>query len=79
VPREVPSVVGTVTKTSPALPFKRLRMLSARSRPLRSTSAVDGILSEEGDDGEHGPWRWFSGSQAPVEDGMLTAKLTQND
>jgi hypothetical protein len=56
--RGVPSLVGTVTSPSfeaAALPFKSLRMLAVRRWCPRSTSAVDGSLSEsEEGNGEHG-------------------------
>jgi len=75
VSTERPSVVGTVAspRFAPAVPLRPFRMPSARSRSRRSTSAVEGMLAvaEEGN-GEQGPRRWFNGSQASLESGMLT-------
>ena len=65
---EVPSLVGKVT--SPRFATVEV-MPEARTRSRRSMSAVEGIFSDEGN-GEHGPCRWLSGSQArPPENGML--------
>ena len=74
---EVPSLVGKVT--SPRFATMEVTMPAARTRSRRSTSAGEGTFSDDGD-GEHGPCRWFSGSQArPPENGMLAVCFKKKD